>query len=86
MTNPAIVNCPKDIWTKVATNQTVGVIHILKTDPHAYYVTYRVTADPAPITLADSIPFTKSTPIAASAGSDYYIRPVGIDGQVRVDL
>lgn len=86
MADPVVVSCTKDVWTKVATNVTTGVVHILKTDPDAYYQTYRVTTNPAPTDLTDAVPFDTPLQISAGAGIDVYIQPKNVDGSVRVDL
>ena len=86
MADPVVVTCPKDVWTKVATNVTTGLIHILKTDPDAYYQTYRDTGGAAPVDLSDAVPFDSPLQISASAGIDVYIQPNGEDGIVRVGL
>ena len=86
MADPVIVPCPKDEWTPVAINVTTGIIHIVKTDPSAYYQTYRDTGEAAPANLTDAIPFDTPLQISASAGIDVYIQPKGKIGSVRVDL
>ena len=89
MADPAIIACPKDVWTKVVTNKTTGMIHILKTDPNSYAWTYRDTgeAPPAlPATKPEAVPFNPALQISAAAGIDVYVIPDGKDGSVRVDL
>lgn len=89
MADPVIVACPKDVWTKVATNQTTGMIHILKTDSNSYAWTYRDTGEAAPAlptTKPEAVPFNPALQISASAGIDVYVMPSGEDGSVRVDL
>lgn len=86
MADPAVVDCPKGVWTKVATNVTTGLVHILKTDPSAYYQTYRDTGGAAPADLSDAVPFDSPLQISASAGIDVYVQPNGEDGSVRVGL
>lgn len=86
MANPVVVPCPVGIWTKVATNQTTGLIHIVKIDPDAYYQTYRITDDVAPTDLTDAVPFTDVLQISDALGIDVYIWPKGGAGIVRVDL
>jgi hypothetical protein len=86
MADPVIVPCPVGAWTKVATNVTTGVIHILKTDPDAYFQTYRVTAGAAPTLDSEAVPFKDSLQISASAGIDVYVWCKGVAGSVRADL
>ena len=86
MADPLVVPCPADAWTKVATNQTTGVVHIILTDPKLYLQTYRDTGGAAPIDKTGAIPFDTPLIISASAGIDVYIQPVGLAGSVRVDV
>lgn len=90
MANPVIVPCPVDVWTKVATNVTTGVIHIKDTKPGSYLQTYRMTGEAAPHNT-DDLPegVTINGPreaIEATAGIDVYIMPRGVAGSVRVDV
>lgn len=86
MANPVIVPCPVDVWTKVATNVTSGVIHILSKSPDVYTQTYRLTAAGAPADETESVPFDTPLQISAGAGIDVYIMPKGAAGSVRADL
>lgn len=86
MANPAIVACLADVWTKVATGVTTGVVHILDTTPNRYLQTYRVSAAAAPADNTDAVPFNTPLQISAAAAIDVYIQPVGEAGSVRVDL
>lgn len=89
MADPVIVPCPIDVWTLVATNQTTGMVHILKTDPDSYAYTYRDTTNPAPAIPADkgeAVQFNPALQISAAAGIDVYVLTTGKAGSVRVDL
>lgn len=87
MADPAITALVADTWTKVATNVTGGLIHILDNTPKAYIHTYRDTGGLAPTTTVEAVGFTGVTEeISASAGIDVYIMAVGAAGSVRVDL
>lgn len=86
MADPVITACPVGVWTLVATNQTTGVIHVLKTDAARYLQTYRMTGNPAPTLLSEGVPFTELLQISASLGIDVYIWCQGKAGSVRVDL
>ena len=86
MADPLKVACPKDAWTKVATNVTTGIIHITDTTPNVYLQTYRDTGGPIPANNDGAVPFNTPLQISASAGIDVYIQPVGKVGSVRVDL
>lgn len=85
MANPVLTDCPAGQWTKVATNVTAGVIHIVSYDPEKYLQTYRDTAGVAPTTIAEGVWFKDQLDIAASAGIDVYIWPINKAGKVRVD-
>lgn len=91
MANPVFIDCPEDIWTKVAENITTGQIHKVKEAPFSYLHTYRTSGDPPPpggfeegikVFIDDEI----SEPIAFSSGIDLYIFCVKADGRVRIDL
>lgn len=89
MADPAITAIPKDVWTKVATNVTTGMIHILNVDPNNYLYTYRDTGGGAPAnptTDPEAVPFNPALQISAAAGIDVYVMTRGVNGSVRVDL
>lgn len=86
MADPAVVPCPADVWTKVATDQTSGVVHIISSEPNVYLQTYRDTGATAPTDKTGAVQFDSPLCISASLGIDVYIRPVGVAGSVRVDL
>ena len=86
MADPVITPCPEGEWTKVATNQTTGVIHILSKNPKQYLQTYRDTGEAAPTAIAEAVPFIEHLTISAATGIDVYIWTQGADGSVRVDL
>lgn len=84
--NPVIVACPADTWVNVATGVLTGVVHALSTEPHRYVHTYRVTTDPAPADDTEAVPFSEQHVISADTAIDVYIKAIGGDGSVRVDL
>lgn len=90
MADPVIVACPQNVWTKVATNVTSGLVHIKNNNPGVYLQTYRVTAGAAPDDVTDLDEgvaiIGPSIPIEATAGIDVYIMPRGAAGSVRVDI
>lgn len=89
MSDPAIISCPADSWTKIATNVTTGNVHRILKGPGSYLQTYRDTGNPAPTDLSDAVPIFESgsqVPISNISGIDIYIYPVGKAGSVRVDL
>ena len=86
MADPVVVPCPADVWTLVATNQTTGLIHILKTEPHLYLQTYRDTGGAAPTDKVGAVPFEKVLQISASAGIDVYVMAVKKAGSIRAGL
>ena len=87
MANPIIVNLPSDTWVKVATGVTSGTIHIKDRSPNLYLQTYRITTDPAPINDSDAVEFGPDVgAISSTSEIDVYLKAVGADGSVRVDL
>lgn len=88
MADPVFVNCPKDIWTKIATNVISGTIHAIYSKPK-YLQTYRSTGGAAPTLITDGVRVFKGdieAEISAGAGIDVYIWCQNADGRVRVDL
>lgn len=85
--DPLIVETPKDVWTKVATNVTSGFVWVLNTAPNVYSQTYRLTGEAAPTLFDEAVTLEKpGAPISASVAIDVYIRPIAVDGSVRVDV
>ena len=85
MADPVIIACPEGVWTKVATNQTTGVIHVLTTSAE-YRQTYRASGGAVPTDETEAVPFDGSLQISAAAGIDVYVLAKVGDGSVRVDL
>jgi len=87
MNNPTIVACPKDAWTKVATNVQIGNIWLGITDPGQYSQTYRLTGGIAPTLAAEGAPIPRpGIGINSSVGIDVYVWASNKDGSVRVDV
>lgn len=89
MAIPVFEDCPAGEWTIVATNVTVGQIHMITLTPGLYQQTYRDTGEAAPTLESDGVPaFPGGEPLAISADApiDVYIWPKGAAGRVRVDL
>ena len=88
MASPVIVNCPSDMWTKVAT-ATSGIIDLKSgiAIPQMIYQTYRMTGETAPVNMVDAVLITESElAISATANIDVYIWPVGLSAIARVSL
>lgn len=88
MANPVLVDCPKNVWTKVVTNIITGFLHIKDTTPSVYLQTYRGTGGSAPAAgdPTEGVPIDDLfIPIEATSGIDIYIMPLSFDGVVRVD-
>ncbi len=87
MANPAVVDCPADTWTKVATAVKTGGVWIMDTGPSVYKHTYRDTGDSAPTDDTDAIDFEGRDylPISSDVDIDVYIKPARKVGRVRVD-
>lgn len=88
MSNPSLITCPKDTWTKVAANVTFGYVYIKEADPCKYLHTYRMAGETAPTSLdiPEALALEDSAKIRSMVNIDVYIMPVGADGKVRVDL
>jgi hypothetical protein len=90
MANPLIVDCPKEVWTKVATDVVTGQVHKKSEEPELYLHTYRLTGEAAPTIRTEGVEIfiyeNLSENISALAGIDVYVMPIGEDGKVRVDL
>ena len=94
MADPVFVDCPKDVWTKVATNVAVGRIHKKDESPQIYLYTYRETGGAVPPDTdagkEQGVPMfldgSVTEEIAHSSGIDIYVFPLTSDGKVRVDL
>ena len=87
--NPVVVPCTADTWVKVATNTKTGTIDRLSVSPNVYKRTYRLTGQAAPANDADAaLLFGESNQhvISHSVEIDVYVKAVGVDGSVRVDL
>jgi len=87
--DPLIVVCAKNAWTKVATDVISGSVHKKSYEPQEYLQTYRVTGNAAPTVLTDGIwAFKNNEPeaISATSGIDVYIYALTSAGSVRVDL
>ena len=86
MADPVPTACPVDTWTKVATNQTSGMVYILKKTA-LYFFTYRDTGGDAPTDLSEAVSMQMpGAKISAPAGIDVYIYCKREAGEVRVDL
>ena len=90
MADPVLVDCPSNVWTKVATNVTTGQIHKKDETPQEYLSTYRDTGGAAPTDKEEGVAIfvaDKLTEIiSAAAAIDVYIYPITSIGKVRVDL
>jgi hypothetical protein len=87
MADPALVACPADTWTKVATAVTYGKIWIRDTSPTVYRWTYRETGGAAPTVLTDGQMFSgPEGKIDHTTAIDVYIWANNNPGQVEVWL
>lgn len=90
MANPVFVDCPEDVWTKVATNVTTGIIHKKSERPEEYLQMFKLTGDPAPTLKTDGARIFQdldiSEKISATVGIDVYVYPSGAAGRVRIDV
>jgi len=89
MPNPVFVSCPKNVWTKVATDVTTGIIHKVDLTPYEYLQTYRLTGQAAPALKSDGVPAFENRRrevISATVAIDVYLFPIADAGKVRVDI
>lgn len=94
MADPVFIDCPANIWTKVATNVTAGQIHKKSEQPQEYLHTYRDAGGTAPASdtagreegVRIFIDGNISEQIINSFAIDVYVFPIGADGKVRADL
>jgi len=89
MPNPVFANCPKDVWTKVATNVATGIIHQVDLTPYEYLQTYRLTGEAAPTLKTDGVPAFENNRrevIFATVNIDVYLFSITDAGKVRVDI
>lgn len=87
LTAPIMVDTPAGVWTKVADNVSLAMIHKQKRDSVTYFVTYRDAAAAAPTTLDDEIMWLQnSLSFSATEPGDVYIYCKGKDGRVRVEI
>ena len=86
---PVTVNCPADVWTKVADGVSAVLLHRKSTMPGGYLWTYRLAGNPAPTDASEGVVafdegdtknFQTELPV------DIYIRPLRQAGIVRVDV
>ena len=85
MADPALVTCPADTWTLVASSVTEGYVYIKNTQPNTYLQTYRDAGNAAPTddSTAEYM-INPGAPISATAPIDVYIKAVATAGEVLV--
>lgn len=89
MANPTFIDCLEEVWIKVATNVTTGLIHKVDLSPYGYLQTYRDTGGAAPTLKSEGVPaFEKSRTeeISSVNNIDVYLYSLKDRGRVRVDL
>jgi len=93
MADPVIVDCPKDVWTKVADNVVNGFLHKKSSQAATYLQTYRQTGEAAPDDVTDKPQGVaifrndqQTVKIQSSIAIDVYVMPIGADGKIRADL
>ena len=93
MGTPVFINLPADTWTKIASDVSVGQVHLVDTAANLIRSTYvQPTGTAAPADNAElGVPaFQDGTveKMASGSGSsmDVYLRPKGVASRVRVDI
>ena len=84
MADPVAVPCPKNVWTKVATNVTIGTFVKVSLAPELYRMTYVMTTGtkPADTDMSNAAVMQNIQPISFAAGVDIYINPTAKDGAI----
>lgn len=92
MANPVVIEIPKGVVTKIATNVTIGAIRNLSRDTTMFFTT-RITGADAPtaaaMALEMSLMFTDdgiNDYISNSVAIDVYVMSPNGDGKIRADL
>ena len=87
--NPAVIDCPENVWVKVASVITSGSLHRWVTSPEHYLHTYRNAGDPAPTDNSDAALLFAGVSVFAAISNDVsidvYVKAIGANGQIRVD-
>ena len=86
MSNPTLVNCPEDVWVKVASNiRKVSIVPSIRSPFYRY--TWRNTGDPPPINNNDAlvVPIEGVT-LTIFPEIDVYVISTKLDGVVRVAI
>jgi hypothetical protein len=87
MADPLVIAIPENTWTKVATNVTNGMVHLLTASRGIYLQTYRLTGEAAPTLVSEGVRiFDNEAEISSESSIDVYIYCQGEAGSVRVDI
>ncbi|MBW2560992.1 MAG: hypothetical protein JRE40_09075 [Deltaproteobacteria bacterium] len=90
MSEPEIVSCPADAWTKIATGVLTATVY--RKIKGQYLQTQRDTGNAAPDPVADlqegvsAFSDGDRTVISASNEIDIYLMPLGFSGRIRREL
>jgi len=83
MASSAIVPCPKDVWTKVATGVTKGRIEAICTPNVVKYYAAVPTGDPAPTEGEQDGRITNAAVVDGGVSVDLYCYPESTPCQIR---
>ena len=90
MTNPVLVDCPADTWTKIISGVQTGQIHKQDETPYSYLCTHRDKNTAAPILKSEGVEIflgeKNRETISSVVAIDIYIYAHRANGRVRVDL
>ena len=92
MATPTFVDLPADTWTKIATNISVGQVHLVNNSANVIRSTYvQPSGGAAPTTVAEGVPAfqegtTEQMASNSGTGMDVYLRPESVASRVRVDI
>lgn len=87
-TGPTIVSCPVDVWTKVATSVTAGMIYTMNSGP-IYLQSWRETGVAAPTLESEGVGMDETAvgnEIKIDRAIDVYVMCLNSAGSVRVDV
>lgn len=77
MADPAVISCPVNTWTKVATNVSQGYVWKKQHQQLVWVWTQKDTGNPAPTDLTKAVYFTgECAKIDSSVGIDVYMYPI----------
>jgi len=84
-----LLDLPADVWVKVASEVTTGVIQKISSLPNVYWQTYRFLGEPGPVDDSDKVVLfgdSNTENISSDVFIDVYVKAVGRNGEVRINI